>query len=132
MAAAARRTPRGPRILLVEDEAAIREVLARVLHRHGYQLLVAADGREALELVEKEGGDVDLLISDLVMPGQNGADVASEVRARVPHVSVLFMSGSLDHPVLKRVLASGHRFLPKPFSMTEFRSVVSEAMAECA
>ena len=121
-----------PRILLVEDESAIREVLARVLHRLGYHTLVAANGREAIELVEKEGGDVDLLISDLVMPGQNGADVAKELQTRVPSLGVLFMSGSLDHPVLKRVLASGHRFLPKPFSMTEFRSVVSQALAEAA
>jgi two-component system cell cycle sensor histidine kinase/response regulator CckA len=130
--AAGRPTQRGPRILLVEDESAIRNVLARVLHRNGYQTLVASNGHEAIELVEKEGGEVDLLISDLVMPGQNGADVASEVQARQPGVGVLFMSGSLDHPVLKRVLASGHRFLPKPFSMTEFRSVVSQALAEAA
>jgi two-component system cell cycle sensor histidine kinase/response regulator CckA len=129
----ARRSPTDRRrILLVEDETQIREVLTRVLHNNGYQLLVAANGREALDLVEKEGGNVDLLISDLIMPGPNGADVATELQARVPRLGVLFMSGSLDHPVLKRVLASGHRFIPKPFSLTEFRSVVSEALAAAA
>ena len=129
----ARRSTRiARRILLVEDDTPIREVLTRALHSNGYELLVAANGEEALALVERAGGDVDLLISDLIMPGQNGADVASQLQARVPHLGVLFMSGSLDHPVLKRVLASGHRFIPKPFSLSQFKSVVSEALSAAA
>jgi two-component system, cell cycle sensor histidine kinase and response regulator CckA len=117
------------RILLVEDEAPIREMLTRLLNGKGYELLVAANGREAVDLVEQEGG-VDLLISDLIMPGPNGAEVASELRARVPNLGVLFISGWADHPALQRVLDAGDRFIPKPFSLSEFSSVVREVLAQ--
>ncbi|MGH9374426.1 MAG: response regulator [Vicinamibacterales bacterium] len=118
-----------PRILLVEDESSVRQMLMRVLGNQGYELLVASNGSEAVALTDAEVATVDLLISDLIMPGANGADVASRLRARVPHMGVLFMSGSGDHPVLHRVLAGGERFIEKPFSITRFSSVVDEALS---
>jgi two-component system cell cycle sensor histidine kinase/response regulator CckA len=120
--------PQRPRILLVEDELAVREMLARVLHRQGYDLLVASTGTEAVELRDEEVRDVDLLISDLIMPGANGADVASSLRQRVPKLNVLFMSGSGDHPVLHRVLGGGERFIGKPFSIARFNHAVMGAL----
>jgi CheY-like chemotaxis protein len=118
-----------PRILLVEDELAVREMLARALCRQGYDLLLASNGSEAVALRDDEIKDVDLLISDLIMPGANGAEVASSLRQRVPNLNVLFMSGSGDHPVLHRVLTGGERFIGKPFSIAQFSNVVLQALA---
>jgi two-component system cell cycle sensor histidine kinase/response regulator CckA len=124
-----RRVPkRVRRILLIEDETAVRQMLTRVLSREGYELLVASNGREAAALSAEEIASIDLLISDLVMPGANGVDVASELRSRAPHLEVLFMSGSADHPVLDRVLAGKERFIPKPFALDEFSRLVHEAL----
>lgn len=118
-----------PRILLVEDELAVREMLARALGRQGYDLLLASNGSEAVALRDEEIKSIDLLISDLIMPGANGAEVASSLRQRVPNLNVLFMSGSGDHPVLHRVLTCGERFIGKPFSIAQFSNVVLEALA---
>jgi two-component system cell cycle sensor histidine kinase/response regulator CckA len=119
----------GRRILLVEDESSVRQMLTRVLSNQGYELLVASTGKEAIALDDEAIASIDLLISDLIMPGANGADVASELRARAPHLEVLFMSGSADHPVLKRVLAGNERFIPKPFSLDELSRLVAEALS---
>jgi CheY-like chemotaxis protein len=121
-------TPMPRRILLVEDESALREMLARVLRREGYELLVAADGGEAVALGDDDLAGIDLLISDLIMPGASGADVAAHVRARVPKLGVVFISGSGDHPVLDRVLATGETLLNKPFTLTDFSNVVHHAL----
>jgi two-component system, cell cycle sensor histidine kinase and response regulator CckA len=117
------------RILLVEDESSIRNLLTRVLTTQGYELLVASNGTEAVSLDDDTLAGIDLLISDLIMPGANGADVAAQLRARIPRLGVVFMSGSSEHPVLKRVLASGERFIGKPFSLTQFSTVVDEALS---
>jgi two-component system cell cycle sensor histidine kinase/response regulator CckA len=117
-----------PKILLVEDEMPVREMLSRVLYRQGYELLVAADGAEAVALRDEDVTTIDLLISDLIMPGPNGADVARTLRQRAPHLNVLFMSGCGDHPVLHRVLSGGEKFIGKPFSLAQFKQVVDRAL----
>lgn len=117
-----------PRILLVEDEMPVREMLSRVLCRQGYELLVAANGAEAVALRDEDVSTIDLLISDLIMPGANGAEVARSLRRRAPHLNVLFMSGCGDHPVLHRVLSGGEKFIGKPFSLSQFTQVVDRAL----
>ena len=117
-----------PRILLVEDEMPVREMLSRVLCRQGYELLVAANGAEAVALCDDHVRTIDLLISDLIMPGANGAEVARSLRRRAPHLNVLFMSGCGDHPVLHRVLNGGEKFIGKPFSLAHFKQVVDRAL----
>lgn len=114
-----------PRILLVEDEMPVREMLSRVLCRQGYELLVAANGAEAVALRDEDVSTIDLLISDLIMPG---AEVARSLRQRAPHLNVLFMSGCGDHPVLHRVLSGGEKFIGKPFSLSQFTQVVDRAL----
>jgi PAS domain S-box-containing protein len=103
-------------ILLVEDEDAVRRFVKTVLERLGYFVLVAANGAEALAIVERDTRRIDLLLTDLVMPGMNGRDLASAVRTRRPSVAVVFMSGYAAEvaPVLDPDAPDG--FLMKPFS----------------
>ncbi len=117
-----------PRILLVEDERAVREMLSRVLTRQGYELIVASTGDQAVALCDEDVAALDLVISDIVMPGASGPDVAAHLLARAPHLEVLFMSGYADHPLFKRVVNAGSRFIGKPFSLAHFRAIVKEAL----
>jgi two-component system, cell cycle sensor histidine kinase and response regulator CckA len=125
-------TPAAPRILLVEDETALRQMLARVLRREGYDLVLAANGSEAVALTDEDLAGVDLLVSDLIMPGASGADVAAHVRARVPNLNVMFISGCGDHPVLQRVLDTGETVLNKPFRLSAFSDAVHHALGSPA
>jgi CheY-like chemotaxis protein len=107
-------------ILLVEDEPSVRELARRILHSRGYNVLVAMDGPSAIEMVEHSQQHIDLLLTDVIMPGLNGQDVAERVRALRPDIRVLFMSGYNEEAVLRDgVLAAGAAFLEKPFSPSE-------------
>jgi two-component system cell cycle sensor histidine kinase/response regulator CckA len=89
----------GATVLVVEDEAALREVTERIFTRNGYQVITAADGPEALRAARDHPSEIDLLVTDVVMPHMLGQDVAEQVRAIRPGVEVLFMSGYAQ-PVL--------------------------------
>jgi CheY-like chemotaxis protein len=86
----------GRTILLVEDEPAVRAVTLRLLQRAGYDVLEASTGAEAIAMAERHEGPIHLLLSDMVMPGLDGQQVAEAVRARRPDVAVLLMSGYTD------------------------------------
>jgi diguanylate cyclase (GGDEF)-like protein/PAS domain S-box-containing protein len=104
-------------ILLVEDEKTVRELAARILQRHGYHVLAAADGREALELLARDQPHVDVLLTDVVMPVISGQELAKRIRASRPSLPVLFMSGYNEEAVLQDGgLVSGTAFLEKPFT----------------
>ncbi len=104
-------------VLLVEDESAVRAFVRRVLARRGWQVLEAATGDEALALMRTHGGDVRLLITDVVMPGMSGAALAERVRADHPHVPVLFTSGYTSTEIADRgVLPPDVELLEKPFT----------------
>jgi len=105
-------------ILLVEDEAAVRELAARVLRGQGYMVLEAGDGLEALRVVDREDtGRIDLLVTDVVMPGLGGGELAERLSALRPGIKVLFTSGYTDDTLLHAgQLISGTHFLHKPFS----------------
>ncbi|MGH7446235.1 MAG: PAS domain S-box protein, partial [Longimicrobiales bacterium] len=104
-------------ILLVEHEKSVRDLARRILKRRGYNVLVAADGSEAIDIAEHEQQHIHLLLSDVIMPGLNGQDVAERVRALRPDIRVLFMSGYNEEAVLRDgILAAGAAFLEKPFS----------------
>jgi len=105
-------------ILVVEDEAAVRELIVRVLTAHGYQVLEARDGQEALQVSGQHGGSIDLLLTDVVMPRMNGAELNEQLRAARPEIRVLYMSGYTDNAIAQHgVLEPGVNLLPKPFSM---------------
>ena len=88
-----------PTILLVEDEAFVREVECEVLRSQGFSVLPAENAREAMKLFQENSGGVDLLVSDLVMPGENGHQLASQVRAIRPEIAVLLTSGYDDQRI---------------------------------
>lgn len=118
-AATAPSMARGDRetILLVEDEKAVRELTERILTRYGYEVLAAANGREALELLDAHCDSIDMLLTDVVMPEVGGPEVAAAVRQRLPKLPVLFMSGYNEEAVLQDgILAAGTSFLEKPFT----------------
>ncbi len=101
-------------ILLVEDEPQVRAVVRRALERSGYAVLVASDPIDALRIAD-ETADIDLLLTDVVMPQMNGRELAERVRARRPDTRVLFMSGYTDDAILRHgVLDEGVPFLQKP------------------
>jgi signal transduction histidine kinase/ActR/RegA family two-component response regulator len=128
-----RRVVRGTEtLLLVEDEEGVRELIHESLAAHGYEMLVASDGPEALALVERRGRPVDLLIADVVMPLMGGPALAKRMLARQPSLKVIFVSGYADEAIGdRRMLEAGASFLQKPFTLDELlrkvRGVLDEA-----
>ncbi len=104
-------------VLLVEDDAGVREVVARALREGGFQVLDAGGAGDAMELATRAPGPVDVLVTDVVMPGMNGKALAEELRRRRPELKVLFVSGYPDEIIGRHgVLDAGVEFLPKPFT----------------
>ena len=104
-------------ILVAEDEAMVRGIMARTLRECGYVVLEAADGREALEIVESQGGRVNLIVADVVMPVLGGREMAARLAERWPDVPVLFTSGYTGLDVVSRgLLEEGREFLQKPLA----------------
>lgn len=124
------RTPGGSETLLVvEDEPAVRELISRILGGRGYTVLVAADGREALDLARRHEGSIDLLLSDVVMPGMSGRELAEHLLQLSPQTRVAFLSGYTDDEVLRHgVLDARFAFLQKPFTPDVLASKVREVL----
>jgi PAS domain S-box-containing protein len=107
-------------ILLVEDEPVVRHLVAEILEASGYTVLQAADGPSALELLRRHGGTLHLLVTDVVMPGMSGPEVAKSVTSLRPGTQVLYISGYTDSAIGHHgVLEPGIAFLQKPFDATE-------------
>jgi CheY-like chemotaxis protein len=104
-------------VLLVEDEDLVRKVVSRILERAGYRVLVAGSGAEALAMCERAPTPVDALVSDVIMPGMGGRELAERMVDRFPNLKVLFMTGYTDDEVLRRgILDQGRAIMLKPFS----------------
>jgi len=117
------------RILLVEDSHGVRNIAARLLTRHGYAVQEAASGDEALRLVTEQGYRPDLLLTDVVMPGMSGREVAAIIQRETPSVRVLFMSGYPDSLVTAQgVLIDNVHFLAKPFTAASLMGAVRQAL----
>ncbi len=97
------------RVLVVDDEANVRDFARSVLSRNGYEVLEAADGLEALNLMEQLSGQVEVVVTDIKMPGMDGFALADKICSAYPDVRLLFMSGYVSTPARKKP------FLPKPF-----------------
>jgi signal transduction histidine kinase/CheY-like chemotaxis protein len=120
---------RGETVLLVEDEGAVRDLVATALQDRGYTLLTAADAEEALELDRIHTGPIDLLITDVVMRGMRGPELARRIRERRPELPVLFMSGYPDDALnVGGDLDSGTAFLQKPFRVRALGAKVAEVL----
>ena len=103
-------------ILLAEDEEFIRKLTCRILTARGYKVLTAANGAEALTVAEREISRIDLLLTDVVMPGLGGAELARELRRNRPDLPVLYMSGYAFEALDLEELGERELYLPKPFT----------------
>ena len=120
-------------ILLVEDEEAVRRVARLVLSSRGYRVLEARDGVHALAVLKEHGGEIDLLLTDLVMPRMNGQQLAERVAAEHPAVRVLLMSGYPDRVVPAGVATDPRfEFLSKPFQPSTLARRVRECLDRAA
>jgi nitrogen-specific signal transduction histidine kinase/ActR/RegA family two-component response regulator len=116
-------------ILLVEDEVVVRQLVAEILETSGYSVLPAGDGPSALELLRRHSGAVDLLVTDVVMPGMSGPEVATAVTAMRPGTQVLYISGYTDSAIGHHgVLEPGIAFLQKPFSADDLARKVRNVL----
>ena len=116
---------RGYRVLIVDDEAAVRQFVDRVLRDGGYETVLAGDGRAALDL-SASSQPFHLLIADLRMPGMRGDEVARRLRIRDPDLKVLYFTGFADRLFAERaVLSANEAFLDKPVSATGLLEAVS-------
>jgi len=119
----------GETILLAEDDEAIRTMVSRLLRKHQYKILVAANGDDALGIAERHGDDIQLIITDIVMPGISGIQLAEMLQAKRKELRVLFISGYTDNAIFQNeVPALSSKYLAKPFSPTHLLAKVKEIL----
>ncbi len=117
-------------ILLVEDEEAVRSFAARALKLRGYNVIEAAGGEEALEIVTKYEGTIDLLITDVVMPSMDGPTLVRAVKRLKPHMAIIFMSGYAEEAFRRHdEKAEDLHFLPKPFGLKQLAAKVKDVLS---
>ncbi len=118
-------------ILIVEDQPEVRRLAATVLRSYKYTVLEAADAEEALAICEQVPGPIDLLLTDVVMPGLSGPELMEKVKRLYPAIKTVFMSGYTEHVVLQNgVLANGVAYIDKPFTAGSLGSKVREALGK--
>ena len=122
--------PSGQTILIVEDDATIRGNVRECLQQLGYHVVEAENGEAALQVYDRLHGKIDLVLSDLVMPGMGGYELAGQLAQRHPGVRMLFMSGYTEDSAARRdILLQGSAFLQKPFSVADLSTAVHQALA---
>jgi two-component system, cell cycle sensor histidine kinase and response regulator CckA len=120
-------------ILLVEDEPAVLTLTRKMLERQGYTVLAANSAGEAIRLARKHSAKIDLLMTDVIMPGMNGRDLWQALKALLPDIQCLFMSGYPANAIADRgILEEGAHFLQKPFAKKDLGAKVREALDEKA
>jgi len=116
-------------ILLVEDEDALRRLTRRILEAVGYTVLEAVSGEDALSVLAGHDGRVHMMLTDVVMPGMNGRDLAARVAETRPEVRILYASGYTDDTIFRHgVDDDGRRFISKPYAPAELRRKVREIL----
>jgi len=119
----------GERVLLVEDEGAVRDFAVRALRERGYTIVEAESAEQALDVFEREGQDFRLIFSDVVLPGKSGVQLVDEILARNPEIRILLTSGYADRksqwPVIRE---RGFRMLQKPYSLHDLLEAFDEAL----
>lgn len=116
-------------VLVVEDEELVRRSLYDILEGNGYHVLQARNAREAMLIGQGYGGAIDLMLTDLVLPGMNGPELAEELRPLRPAMQVLYMSGYRDDARVRRLEQVGKAFFPKPFSAAAIAEKVNQVLA---
>ncbi|MGH2729354.1 MAG: response regulator, partial [Actinomycetota bacterium] len=119
----------GETILVVEDEEAVGAIVARILTRHGYEVLSASTSREAIDIFEARDGAIDLLLTDVVMPEMSGKLLAQQLQALRGGLNVLYMSGYADDIVAREgVLGEGEKLIQKPFGANDLLLKVRDVL----
>jgi two-component system cell cycle sensor histidine kinase/response regulator CckA len=118
-------------ILLVEDEEMVRNLMREVLERDGYRVLACATPAEGIEMARARGGEIELLLTDVVMPGMNGREMAERIHQFLPLLPVVFMSG-YTHQALAEHGEVDPKFdyLQKPFTLTALNEKLKKALGE--
>lgn len=119
-------------VLVVDDDASARAAFQRVLEREGYSVIAAADGSEALQLLRRTHVPVDLLVTDVQMPGMLGDALVMEVRQAWPELPVLFISGEPSFAGLPQAAGGRSQFLLKPFGPDELAQSVAALLRPSA
>ncbi len=123
-------TAEGVRILVVEDDKALRRLCERMLSRLGYRPVIAADGADALRRVEEKESPPDLLMTDVVMPDMSGPALAARLQQKWPDLKVLYMSGYTDNAIVHHgVLDPGVNFIEKPFTARDLADKVQRVLS---
>ncbi|MDZ7632260.1 MAG: response regulator [Gemmatimonadaceae bacterium] len=118
------------RILLAEDDAAVRASTERILAQAGYRVVAAADGPSALHQLRAASESFDLLLTDVVMPGMSGTELARRVKELQPDIALLYVSGYADDPALHAsVASSGVVCIAKPFTIHTLLDAARDAIA---
>jgi len=118
-------------ILLVEDEDSVRKIEKQLFEENGYTVRDAPDGEEALRICEERGQDIKLMITDVVMPGMSGRELADRLASTCPHIKVIFMSGYTENSIVHHgVLEEGVHFIQKPFNNEALLRKVRELLDE--
>ena len=117
-----------PTLLLVEDEAGLRAALVRQLEIRDYLVIPASSGHEALAILREKGLTIDLLLTDVMMPGLLGPELVAVTRHRWPWVGCLYMTGGADDEAVKMIQDSRIPSLKKPFTNGELREAVETAL----
>lgn len=120
---------RGSRILLVEDEEAVRKVCLRILEKAGYEVEAVGDAAEARARIAQHPKDIDLLLTDVVLPGGSGPGIAEKLQERRPGTPVIFMSGYADEEVERDKISPNVSFLSKPFEVDSLRRLVASVLS---
>ena len=116
-------------ILLVEDQAAVRDIADRMLRSLGYQVTMAGDGESALQILRSDSATIDLLLTDVVLPGMNGGELAEHARALVPGLKVLFASGYTgDVAAYQALVDASSNLIQKPFTVSTLGERVRQAL----
>jgi two-component system cell cycle sensor histidine kinase/response regulator CckA len=118
------------RVLLVEDEDAVRMFASRALKSKGYTVFEAESGVKALEMLDEEGIDVDLIVSDVVMPQMDGPTLIKRLRETRKDLKIIFISGYAEDAFRKNLDAKNVNFLPKPFSLKQLAEKVKDVLEE--
>jgi CheY-like chemotaxis protein len=118
-------------ILLVEDEELLQEVVQSALESNGYKVLIAADGREAVEIYKKQHRDIALVLSDMGLPKLGGIDVYAMLKEINPKIKIIFASGFISLETRSELLKEGAKgFIMKPYSVNEVLQMLREVLNE--
>ncbi|MGC4081409.1 MAG: response regulator [Vicinamibacterales bacterium] len=116
-------------VLMVEDEASVRHVVQVMLERMGMNVIAATDAQDALRVMAMHRGDIDFLLTDVIMPGLNGRQLAEHVQAIRPNIRTIYMSGYTDDSVVQQVVLQADAFyIQKPFDAETLGRTLRQAL----